>query len=49
MARHGAMEAARAEALAWAERARLSLALLPAHPLRQMLHDLADYVVERIS
>jgi octaprenyl-diphosphate synthase len=49
MARHGAMDAARADALRWAERARLSLALLPAHPLRGMLHDLADYVVERIS
>ena len=49
MARHGAMEAARADALAWAEVARQSLTVLPDHPLRGMLHDLADFVVERIS
>ncbi|MCZ8334510.1 MAG: polyprenyl synthetase family protein [Rhodobacteraceae bacterium] len=49
MARHGAMEAARAEALAWADTARRSLDLLPAHELRDMLSDLADYVVARIS
>lgn len=49
MARHGAMEAARAEALAWADTARRSLDLLPAHELRDMLADLADYVVARIS
>jgi octaprenyl-diphosphate synthase len=49
MARHGAMEAARAEALSWAARARGALAGLPDHPLRAMLEDLADYVVERIN
>jgi octaprenyl-diphosphate synthase len=49
MARHGAMEAARADALAWAAQARDALAVLPDHPLRQMLADLADYVVSRIS
>ncbi|PJF09663.1 polyprenyl synthetase family protein [Pseudorhodobacter sp. MZDSW-24AT] len=49
MARHGAMEAARADALAWAAKARAALAPLPAHDLRDMLSDLADYVVERIS
>lgn len=49
MARHGAMEAARADALGWAEVARQSLAVLPDHPLRGMLNDLADYVVARIS
>jgi octaprenyl-diphosphate synthase len=49
MARHGAMEEARLEALAWADKARTALAGLPDHPLRAMLEDLADYVVERIS
>jgi octaprenyl-diphosphate synthase len=49
MARHAAMEAARADALAWAAKARASLAVLPDHPLRATLDELADYVVERIS
>jgi octaprenyl-diphosphate synthase len=49
MARHGAMEAARQDALAWAAKARTAIGTLPAHDLRDMLADLADYVVERIS
>ncbi len=49
MARHGSMEAARADALAWAAKARAALAGLPDHPLRGMLDELADYVVARIS
>jgi octaprenyl-diphosphate synthase len=49
MARHGAMEAARADALAWAATARQALAALPDHPLRAMLDDLAAYVVARIN
>lgn len=49
MARHGAMEAARDDALAWAKRAQDALKGLPAHDLRQMLHDLSAYVVSRIS
>ncbi len=49
MARHGAMEAARQEALAWAEKARAVLAILPDDPIRDMLRDLAAYVVARIS
>ena len=49
MARHGAMEAARGEALAWAAKARAALAAVPAHDLRDVLADLADYVVSRIS
>lgn len=48
MRRHGALEATRAEALGWSERARHALRLLPDHPLRDMLSDLADYVVERV-
>ena len=49
MARHGTMQAARNDALAWAERARAALAVLPDHPVRDMLNDLATYVVARIS
>lgn len=49
MARHGTMQAARNDALAWAERARAALAVLPDHPVRDMLDDLATYVVARIS
>jgi len=49
MARHGALEAARDEALGWSARARDALEALPDHPLRGMLSDLAAYVVARIS
>ena len=49
MARHGAMEAARAEALSWATRARRALHPLPDHPLRDMLDGLADFVVSRLA
>lgn len=49
MARHGAMEAARADALRWSDTARTALNALPAHPLRDMLSDLAEYVVARLA
>jgi octaprenyl-diphosphate synthase len=49
MARHGAMDAARRDALDWAAKARDALGVLPDHALRAMLGDLADYVVSRIS
>ena len=49
MARHGALEAARADALGWAATARGALAPLPAGPIRDMLEDLADFVVSRIA
>jgi octaprenyl-diphosphate synthase len=49
LARHGALEATRADALGWAARARAALGALPDHPLRDMLDDLASYVVERIN
>lgn len=47
LARTGAMEGARLSAIAEAARAKAALAVLPEHPLREMLADLADYVVER--
>lgn len=49
LARHGAMDAARSDALAWAAKAQTALNALPDHPLRDMLSDLAAYVVERIN
>ncbi|MDJ1006509.1 MAG: polyprenyl synthetase family protein [Paracoccaceae bacterium] len=48
LARHGAMEATRNDALAWAETARGALKTLPKNDLREMFDDLADYVVARI-
>ncbi|WP_298434639.1 polyprenyl synthetase family protein [uncultured Jannaschia sp.] len=47
LARHGTLEETRVEALAWRDRARAALAELPASDLREMLGDLADYVVAR--
>ncbi|MFP4327590.1 MAG: polyprenyl synthetase family protein [Paracoccaceae bacterium] len=49
MQRHGALSATRDDALAWAARARAALATLPPHELRDMLGELSDYVVSRIS
>ncbi|WP_265500191.1 polyprenyl synthetase family protein [Paracoccus beibuensis] len=49
LARHGAMEAARRDALAHAARAKAALTALPAHPIREMLSDLADFVVSRVA
>ena len=47
--RHGTLEATQADAIAWADKAKAAMADAPAHPLRDMLIDLADYVVERIN
>ncbi|MCT2540596.1 polyprenyl synthetase family protein [Sedimentimonas flavescens] len=49
MRKHGTLEATRLEALAWANKAKASLHALPAHDLRDMLSDLADYVVARLN
>jgi len=49
MDRHGAMQAAAAEARGWATKARAALTELPDVPLRDMLDDLADYVVSRLN
>lgn len=49
MNRHGTLDSTRNEAMAWATKARASLSYLPAHELRDMLTDLANYVVARIS
>jgi len=47
--KHGSLEATRAEANDWIARARAALATLPAHPIRDMLDDLAGYVVARVN
>ncbi len=47
--RHGTLASTRADALAWAEKAKAALTVLPAHDLRNMLADLADYVVARLK
>ena len=47
--RHGALEGTRQEALAWAGQAKGHLQALPDHPLRDMLSDLSDMLVNRVS
>ncbi len=49
MARHGALQATRADALSWADEARTALDELPQGPLRPILDGLARQVVDRIS
>jgi octaprenyl-diphosphate synthase len=46
---HGTLEETRIEALGWAARSRAALDILPDHPLRDMMGDLADYVVARLT
>ena len=47
--KHGALSDARADALGYAAAAREALTALPAHPLRDMLDALAEFVVSRIN
>ncbi len=47
--RHGALASTEAEARAWSDVAKRALDALPQHTLRDMLADLADYVVSRVS
>ncbi len=49
LAKHGTMESTRVDALAWADKAKSALGVVPDHPLKTMLTNLADYVVARIS
>lgn len=49
ISRHGALDAARADANKWSGRAKAALQNVPDDPLRDMLHELADYVVARIN
>lgn len=47
--KHGTLKATQADALEWSEKAKAALAPLPKHEIKDMLIDLADYVVARIS
>ena len=47
--RHDALTETERDAHAWAEKARTALAPLPDHEIKDMLGDLADFVVSRIS
>ncbi|MFK7940444.1 MAG: polyprenyl synthetase family protein [Roseovarius sp.] len=47
--RHDTLTATRADAMAWIAKAQTAIRHLPEHPVRQMLDDLSDYVVARIS
>ena len=49
MEKYGTLDATREDANAWAATARAAILTLPAHPVRDMLHDLADYVVARLT
>jgi len=49
MAKYDTLSATRADAESWAARAQAALAPLPGCELRDMLHDLAGYVVSRLS
>jgi len=49
MAKYQTLEATRQDAVAWADRAKAALDTLPPHDIRDMLRDLADYVVDRLS
>ncbi|MVO15109.1 polyprenyl synthetase family protein [Parasedimentitalea huanghaiensis] len=49
MDKYGTLAATRDDAHGWANKAKDALSVLPKHPIRQMLHDLADYVVARLN
>ncbi|SLN28820.1 Octaprenyl-diphosphate synthase [Roseovarius albus] len=47
--KYDALERTRLDALKWAEQGKVAMAKLPAHPVRDMLTNLADFVVSRVS
>ncbi|MGH1355196.1 MAG: polyprenyl synthetase family protein [Paracoccaceae bacterium] len=47
--KHDTLNATRQDALTHAARAKQAITQLPDHPIRQMLSDIADYVVARIT
>ena len=49
MGKYDTLTATRDDANGWANKAKDALSVLPEHPIRQMLHDLADYVVSRLN
>ncbi len=49
MGKYGTLEATREDAFEWADRAKAALDVLPDHEFRDLLGDLADYVVSRLN
>ncbi|WP_372570869.1 polyprenyl synthetase family protein [Ruegeria jejuensis] len=49
MDKYGTLEATRADANRWADKARTALQALPEHEIRTLLSDLTDYVVSRLN
>ncbi len=49
MEAHGTLEATRRDAVGWSDKAKAALEGLPEHPIRDMLSDIADYVVARLN
>jgi len=49
LTKHGTLVSTRADAIMWAGKAKTALDALPDHDLKDMLVDLADYVVARIT
>ena len=49
MDKYDTLTATRDDAYGWATKAKDALTVLPDHPIRKMLHDLADYVVARLN
>lgn len=49
LARHESLDAARMDALDWAGKAKSAISILPDDPLRDILSDLADFVVSRVN
>ncbi|MCT4557543.1 MAG: polyprenyl synthetase family protein [Pelagimonas sp.] len=47
--RHGALEETRNEALAWADKAKAAMLKMPQSEIREVLIDLNDYVVARLT
>ena len=47
--KHGALDDTRDIAFEWADKAKAALTVLPDDPIREMLNDIADYVVARIN
>lgn len=49
LAKHGTLNSTRDSALEWIAKAKAAIATLPEDPIRDMLTDLADYVVARVT
>ncbi len=49
MEAHATLEATRQDAVGWADKAKVALDAVPQDPIRDMLSDIADYVVARLD